>query len=94
MTASKTINETVDDMSLDQQIERLARQQNSLWIELENLSFSFEDKKAGDSLWDRVQEIVGNTYVVEGINPATGDMINGMPSGSGPYVRAAGKNWR
>ena len=86
---------TIDSMTPDQQIERLVRQRNALWELIDEFSFSLEDQEEGARLYDQVRKIVGNTYVVEGVNPATGDtlLVHEMPKASGPYVRAAGKSW-
>ncbi len=89
---------TIDSMTLDQQIERLVRQRNALWKLIDKFSFSLEDQEEGGPaarLYNQARKIVGNTYVVEGVNPATGDTLpaHEMPKISGPYVRAAGKSW-
>lgn len=90
---------TVDDMTHEQQIERLVRQRNALWKLIEEFSMGLEDQEEGGTaalLWDQAADIVGNTYVVEGINPATGDadLVVDRPKNSGPYILAAGNSWR
>jgi hypothetical protein len=89
-----------------EQIERLVRQRNALWSLLENFSLRYGDaerdpdpnevlRKAAADLWDQTAEIVGNTFVEEGINPATGDRLSPLPPLKAlPYLRAAGVPWR
>ena len=127
---------TVDNMTPEQQIERLVQQRNALWKLLEEFSLAFgiddelpdpssedlpepeicldkngdiqitipnlhnsfrEGREEAGLLWNKANEIVGNTYLVEGVNHATGDVdpIDLRPKNSGPYVRAfGGKSWR
>ena len=129
---------TVDDMTPEQQIERLVQQRNALWKLLEEFSLEFgvDDKlpdpsnedlpepeicldKNGDIqitvpnihnllrngreeaglLWNKANEIVGNTYAIEGVNHATGDVDSidfpkARDPSRDPYLRASGKSWR
>lgn len=69
---------TVAEMSEREQIERLIRQRNELWERIHTFSFELaskhKDEEMSERIWDHCEKIVGNTYVVEGRNHATGDV--------------------
>ena len=91
-------NDTDRDVSkrtVVEQIERLAKQRNSLWELLERVTSAFPDgddsssDPFGDALYDLVQKIVGNPYAIEGVHPLHGDVNEDVPSwASAPYMNA------
>jgi hypothetical protein len=82
------MSEQIESMTLEQQIARLVRQRNALWRLIDaashELAREYEDE-AADRLYDRCEEIVGNTYMTEGVNYATGD----VDRETGIYTRIA-----
>ena len=82
---------TVSEMTAEEQIERLVRQRNALWKMLDKIALG----KKRDKLWEKIRKVVGNTYVIEGTNFATGDIYQETAdsAAAAPYNRARGKPW-
>lgn len=117
--ANGDLGPIAEDMTPEQQIERLIEQRNALWRLLHGIMLSDkhdeardlceslrnltdeatnlakrmeemigeEDPDKADVEWAKVEEIVGNTYIVEGVNHATGDVEREV----GLYTRVAAK---
>jgi hypothetical protein len=113
----------VEDMTPEQQIERLIEQRNALWRLIDKFAMEHGDERNGlrsgdgeytvdesddavtvrfsglerlkevrlaaGALWDRCRDIVGNTYVVEGVNHRSGDRID--DSRENIYTRVAAR---
>ena len=124
---------TVADMTLEEQVERLARQRNALWDLIQEFSseYAFHDDgekeertlddlvesatsgivedgkgekffelsipigkivevgRAADKLIEDAEEIIGNTYAVEGVHPLNGDVGDADGPKFAPYLAAA-----
>ena len=82
----------VSKMTPAEQIERLATQRNLLRELLDRVCWAFpEDDPFSDALYKMVHEIMGNTFMIEGINEDTKDVYEVVPAeAAAPYVAAAG----
>jgi len=82
----------VSKMTAAEQIERLATQRNLLRELFARVCWAFpEDDPFSDALYKMVHGIMGNTFMIEGINEETKELYKVVPAdAAAPYVAAAG----